>query len=854
MTHEHFYKSDGTPLTGKSPVQVRVRGGTMSEATLAGVRGVLSSFLGGARISLAQNLQKTVTLPGGVTVRMSSRYGVVSADVDIPPTEVLEDDTPEFYGGIVIRPIYHVDESVMYGPSAPNTTNTGTPLPEATSAGRTEELPGRPALPVKLGKGATEYLLFQISKDLPLEPEAFPLQTGAVKIYRIREPKIGLVYDTNIRADKYLLSADSDFRKFYICGVQALNIPPLPSEEVFPSYTLRLLRSISFEPESFDTAAQTHGIIVVVAGLNLWAVNTRDRPPAGEATWQLLATAVFEDRIDYVNSFGTTYTTERAPNGTTTVTCSGANGAGVCSGFSVTLTPTTGGVSMSGALNPMHDGSVASTNGVHTYSATLSFSGSIVEDESPSVYLGGTVAGPLPIKYRSSSIVYHRSRVYTPGVAEKRTDRKAGGFQPYYDAIGTSDVLDITCEGDFGEWLVGDVRPFPDPPNYIQNLSAAMRTTLAYENVVTVSGATADSRTTTTTFSADYFTYADAEDFEDPVGGGFSYVRTTTAGVTSLLPDPVLELRLTGGDPFGMYRWSRRAARTATKTPYGVESGPAGVNREILPATVSETKDFSALALSRYLRRGTGELIFEQENALERFSTATPGWAGPQSFTQTPEEKYIMHYYLTGPRFVLPTGFSPNRTAKYFDWFPVIHPSPWAYEMPGYLPGVEGAVLEPTGTTGGTYSFSYGYDGSESNSYSFGDYIVVQPQSFYAYFPSELTNPDIIRVDVPFGESEGTAVSSDAYAGPLLGNFTTFDVIYADPRTGGYITQSIWWHQPNTPENSDYEASYEAYIGNDVSFTPLRPILDQWRALGEADSTVDSKTVFLYVDVTGYVI
>jgi hypothetical protein len=52
----------------------------------------------------------------------------------------------------------------------------------------------------------------------------------------------------------------------------------------------------------------------------------------------------------------------------------------------------------------------------------------------------------------------------------------------------------------------------------------------------------------------------------------------------------------------------------------------------------------------------------------------------------------------------------------------------------------------------------------------------------------------------------------------------SFDVLYVDNRTGGFITQVLW-------SGSGGRIS-EAYVGNRTGIVPFRPIFDAWLALG----------------------
>ncbi len=840
MTYRHFYDISGDPLTGKPPAQIRVRGGTLTDAVVAGVNGVMNSFLAEARISLAKDLSRTVTLASGVRVTVVSRFGTVFADVEIPPAYEPTDEIPEFFGGILARPIYYSDESVLFGPAYPDFDDPGLPLPEATSRG---VAPGRPAVPGVENSDTTEWLVIQIARNKPLDDE--PVRKGAVKIFRIKDPLFGGRVEFNSTPGRYLLSATDSFDEFYICGVRAEYLPSLPIEF---SATETRIRTFGFEPASFEKAAKTSGIVVVAADRELYAINTRNRPPGGMPTWQLLSVGTFDAPIQYLNSFGEEFTEEVSPTGVVTITCSGSNGAGVCSGFRVTISPVSGGPPvLAGEIFPMHDGSTAAVPNVHTYSASLNVSGTIFSGSTPAVWTGGTSPGSYTTEHRGSTIIYSVSRTKSAGETEQRYDRIFGGAVPRYSSGASTNTVDLESSWTFDDWILGDVTLFEAPDKYIQNFAAGFAVLESLTMVSSQEGSTSDQRTTTTEYTRDSYRLEGPTDLDFvPPGTGTAYTRTTAGATTSLPPDPVEEWKLTGADIFRKIIWRRRAARAATRTPYGVESGsptlasdPLSPFRDYVDSEVEEVTAYTAIELTSQLKRQTGETLQEWPDAFARFD-ATPAWAGPQTFTVPGGEKYAMITYRTGPDWTLPV----SGVASYFEWFPAIHLPLYALSLNGIL--IAGGLMSPTGAGPTSFSYSYSYDGSEPVVYLFSDFIAAQPQTVYAYGTVPATTT--IQVQVPSGPGVGADADTGGVAGHLLNNFTTVDGAGYDIRTGGFIAQSIWTHEHT---DDTYATSLEAFIGNDVSVVPLRAVLDEWRALGGADPATDDKSIVLRIDGYG---
>lgn len=336
MRDTYFLDREGNPLGGKIPLQVYAHGGGDAEAVRAEANGLLNAFLENVRQSIAPNHKRTFDLPGGGLMTITSLWGHVKVDLFVPPTE---DEGGPFYGGILINPHVITGDEAAYLSLAGNPTPWL--VPEAVkSAGA---LPGRPAVP-GTGDASTEWLVVQISRDLPLTGD--PLATGAVRMYRIANPLFGVFCEV-AEPGRYAVST-KDGSAFFMCGKQLTHVPPMPgglpvlgrSSEAGGGPSPYSIRTVGFVPSSFEAATQTDGIIIFALVNQLWALNTRERTESTPAPWRLLATVSMprDYPADYLpNEFGTTFTTN--VSGSTTITCTGTNGVGTCSGWSVTITP-----------------------------------------------------------------------------------------------------------------------------------------------------------------------------------------------------------------------------------------------------------------------------------------------------------------------------------------------------------------------------------------------------------------------------------------------------------------------------------------------------------------------------------
>lgn len=368
MSAEDFFLDrEGRPIGGKVPDMVRFHGGGDYARVRAAAGAALNGFLHNAHQSIVNVHQQEYALGGGAGMRVESVFGALTVDIYVPPEEPAGGP---FYGGILINPHVITGDEAAYLSLAGNPTPWR--VPDAVkSAGA---LPGRPAVP-GTGDASTEWLVVQISRDLPLTGD--PLATGAVRMYRITNPLFGVFCEV-AEPGRYAVST-KDGSAFFMCGKQLTHVPPMPSglpvlgrsSEAGGGPSPYSIRTVGFVPSSFEAAAQTDGIIIFALVNQLWALNTRERTESTPAPWRLLATVSMprDYPADYLpNEFGAVFSVAIA-GGNYTLTCSGTNAVGTCSGFTVTINALG---TMSGTLTLVDSGFRASV----AHSQTVSFSGS----------------------------------------------------------------------------------------------------------------------------------------------------------------------------------------------------------------------------------------------------------------------------------------------------------------------------------------------------------------------------------------------------------------------------------------------------------------------------------------------
>lgn len=366
-----FYGPSGEPVGGVVPPSIHIFGNGDHQRALQATEGHLISFMHDVRLSTAPHHRIEVDLGDGATALMRSAFGVVTVDV---LTSANEPQGEPFYGGILLMlKAMSPDNAAAYAVDALFGSGGGGNLlrpdlkytpSHIKSAGFSAFKEGRPAAPGTEDDDLAEGLIIQIAKDKPL---ANGIETGAIKIYRIADAVVGEVVEVNDEEGAYLLSTSlgsGEYRDFYYCGKRVESIPPLTVVEDPVQAGVRL-RTVGFGAPSFELGAAAGGIVIMAVERRLYALNTASE--TGEpATWTLLDTGALP--AVSANTYGTVFTETVNSNGSLTVVCSGTNGVGQCSGFSVTITPVPGRLpTITGSCNIVASPDTTATGGTPSY-------------------------------------------------------------------------------------------------------------------------------------------------------------------------------------------------------------------------------------------------------------------------------------------------------------------------------------------------------------------------------------------------------------------------------------------------------------------------------------------------------
>lgn len=351
MNDSYFYDGAGNPLTGKIPLQVTFKG----TGDFAKIRGratqILNAFLTDVRLGDLAQLTRRVEFPGGA-VLMRHSFGVTKV---IVYAEAEEAGVDKFFGGILIRPhiMADVEADARYGRVVENASYPWTSLSVLGP------LPKAPAVPGSKD-ASLEWLVVQIHPTKSLQDE--PIKKGAVKIYRVHDPKSGRVGEVNVGA-RYLVSTE-DGTEFFLCGKKLEYVPPLPPGD----RNVMRLRTHDLQISSFETAASADGIIIAATLTKLYLLNTKDRTPSALASWRLLADVppVEGSPVPYGTGFETTVV-----DNLTQIVCTDPTAPGEFGSFSVSITRTPLGLEYAGTVNPkrtsLSDAPSEENSGTSTY-------------------------------------------------------------------------------------------------------------------------------------------------------------------------------------------------------------------------------------------------------------------------------------------------------------------------------------------------------------------------------------------------------------------------------------------------------------------------------------------------------
>ncbi len=834
------------PPPGAPPIQVRVRGtGTLTADDKAAANGYLLTFLGAVRLSLGEHHRKSLRLPGGGEVRMESVFGAVT--VDIYPVGGGE-EAESFFGGIVVRLTVYQDEAAYLddawlGAARPSYEVPGYPSFGAEStnytrwaqlaerrvpsyvkfSGASDTLNGRPAVPGTSDGAQTEWLVFQIARDIPLDVD--PFETGAVKIFRIHEPLIGALVEVNDTPGKYLLSANTGsdrpslpnpmfeytLSEFYICGKLVSSIPPLevpdPPSATSPGLSLR---TYAFNAASFLGAASTRGIVIAAVHRTLYAIDTRKTA----ATWQLLdsyPSAVANSAR--INIYGDVFT-ETNVDGVVTIVCAGSNGWGVKSGYTVVITPDEQGGP------PTITGSLSLMGRAYTAAVPAASSGTINYFYScDGSYTVRSWVDQVPVydDQIQDYVLEPRDRHWA--VLDDQTCTVAGGGTYTYEAPEAP--YDVFLGGPIpasaplsGSFTISRTSTWGKSGPLEETIGSFGSTTYSlirsYEMDLSLSASSSGGRfPSLETYSIDFLVHFVGAEPGDPG-------EWDEAGDTIPLSIAFGE-QLEGREDYSFIdlhtgKLAFRYSQGRTGTIYsGSDGGRQPYFIEDTPLIVSAPRtEYGPWRISMHLLRPDGEQVAGWDDFTSAFSTmlsafgpVTPGGGN----AGTVFDRHID--YITSIQGTM--AMSP-------DWFL----SAWPAATP---PDVSAYSIAPI----------------------LGDDANVQA---FAGGPIDLS-----LVPADWGtitgwdtsEGSGTEKGPGIHPGdPWQGIGPVADRILRDLRTGGFIAQTYWvganyakpdyttqaWLFYSTSVTKNPIVS-ETMIGNDVSVVPLKDILNQWKELGE---------------------
>ncbi len=850
MNAPFSFDRDRQVITGFAPTKIWVNGPTLGPGLRGRVEGLLAQFHMQVYAGGLQQLRKVYRLEDGTVIEVKHTFGTTQVIVTpVPP----EKPTSEFFGGILIRPRYHAVQESFLGYRA-----TSNPYDAANEPGLRTVMPEiaeptRPSVPGTASDDVTDWLVVQISKTKKLGPKS--IASKAARILRIKDPKFGDVVEVATEIDRYLLSTQpagtavsapsTVFQEFYLCGRRVINIPPLTytlGEFSGPSYTR--LRTIGLKFSGFEKAHLAEGIVVLAVGGRLYAVDTLARPVDGLATWQLLAA---ETAPSNMNAYGLNFT-EAVVGNVFTLTCSGTNGAGACSGFTVVVTTTESGRTIAGSVNIALQTWVAavaaSSAFSHIYHADWVVNVSLTTV--PAIDLGGgtivmgTAENITSTGITTGTITYSASS----GRAAILPDPFAGGTLPY----AKEQTGSITWEGSRQIAGIGlDLSSVPGviPEQYasVVQRSIASSCVMAMGGIADVASSVSASYSTTTTGS--------------PVRGNVTSTSIDASLVT--YEGDVPNNPVTADDylAFDQHTQSialkRRQSRRVTFSPsttidlrHVFDFIPAATQR-LVPVVAEGTK-------------ASARVITTAGAALHE-------WADLWTFFPTPPPAAIPSSGSIAVMGGLPIAL-PFGKEELFPAYSGGHPRTVTYEGIGAMtplveinvytaPGFGTQVptdryLGSSSTSGGTTTYTHLADHTVSNPggmpttpMTASAYASLYPTSAYAVPPGSTTVASgniadfvAIQPSIPllFGTTPYVNASSTA---------SLRDLVLRDLRTGGYIAQL---HQQYNSATPGFNFLFvDTVVGNAKGTIALKDLIDEWVSLGERTTPADRKLFLDFV-------
>lgn len=896
MNDAYFLDADGSPLGGKVPLQVRFSGG----GDYARIRGLataaLHTFLRGVRTSIAPTHQRTFEFHNGGRVKLFHSYGITQVEVHLEP---------EFGGvdifrqGIWLRPKYLLNESpFLTGISTLNEQNIALesllPYEEIKSSGKTPTKPGRPALPGTPGGAETSWLVVDVAEDRPLG--STPIKDGTVKIWRAMAKNAGRFVECRDTPREYLLSCDLTTGVFYFGNRLAEKIPAAPILQLGGNSIAVMrymkLRSYDLRYQGFASLGAVQGFVffVVLTGafptrtFSLYGTNTRDAP----ATWQLLASEVLTS-LDNVNVFGNTFAESVAPNGVVTIVCSGSNGAGVTSGFTVYITPQPGQQpALSGNLTLMGNGYVPAVPAVSTVYKTVSTPPTSITETK--TFLSGVQYANPPPDYTTLKPLYGdwwthvipgetsvtQGGTYISGTQAQRPDMFLGGYFPTYPPASaswafTSYTRTTPGAGWIDQYGYDTLAVYVGPGDYTQQrihydalYESAFTSTYTWAN-----GYTGQTISHNYSYSSDY-----RGKWLDVWGSSAIPDISETITPTSyevgfeFAPDQITRQQYWAFDTI--------TASMAVRLEHYVTG-------RCLPGTLStniyhdDMKSLWSIPVWESISSNIFDWVTLQKDpdvaTLRVIDTANDEKIKiPDVFTLLPTPRPLWATARTGyAGFVIGASFGGHRSmmppmtkslgSEYRNSTDPLETIGYSHVYPAFYRGRYPTMATYADAVAGWPAndyeqVSYSYSGAP---FAFrgtpAEFGTAFPKSVYGrkspgdiiyeMFVGETTlaYPKTVEaiIGMPGPSQAAGVVFPDGRIEPL------FCGMYVDPRTKGYIVNAIIRVVDNPfADPSRWTHAVVSYIGNKFGAIPLQPVLDEWRALGETSPLTDGKTAMIY--------
>lgn len=842
MIDTQFLDAVGNAIGGKVPVALHIHGDGITNAALDITRRGFLDFATACGLSLLPSAREDFRVDRNTTAIFEMNQGVFKVDVLVQP----EGGDEDFFGGIVVQlqrikkdslgwfDSIHFQDGGNYfagpiGPEAYPVEGLRELLPDTVRPNPQPAAARPPIVTGPLGDDFeemdTDTVIIQIARNGDLTDK--PVASGLVNIYRIRSPLVGPIASHDFDGlNRYIVSAGHERESldpnaatrligFFLCG-QQLAIPPTPWQEFRYDSDYVRLYTIGFLPTTFGTANAAGGIAILAYFGKLYVYDTSE-PAQG---WLQVASASPISVGLELNGFGFNFTVTQSPPNKTTYACAGVNDDGPMSRFELTTTRAVDGLSYDGSIQPMFFTGAVTPPTVRSFSQQASWT---VADY-PAARPDGTPGGITPHEHEAMNGSI--SAQYTIATDPPAPDTFVGGLlnpsasRSMFYSSTMAFTQQPAIEYDFM------IPPSGSPPLVVPQVELY---TPGYTWNQTLNVLFQEPRmgsiSKTYTRSQSYTTTIIPADGTPAGLPGHPQAELVTVGAptASGVPDITLGGAIGAHAPsrfkyLAMDRHRKTVAmrtdtqRTGTWAATTTDayitlapSVPLWPNGTVTVAMGSASILAEVIRRSKAVTHTIGDLTTKFAGAVDNAGPYSSSGFSGLSYLVTVDD--LSNWHVQGDGIDATEGYGSD---------------PLDVRLKSFFHGRVG--------TPGSWSASYTVPNPPPSPISF------TPAQYNALGDLNIidwaldSNGIAVMDNVHKSEVDAATMYGFAFA-EVIDARPIFDIVYADPRSGGYIAHLMWEAKKDGSGTAPVLPFIAAIVGNDDSSVPLVDVLNEWAKL-----------------------